>query len=265
MNGETRALVEAGAGLIAAAQSGLQRRTWGDDENGTCCILSALVPGAASLEECERSGWPRWFAAVCMALYDSDSGATDELAAATAWAERVEQAISVPLSYERAEVLFHQALLAAVHAGGPAEDWEPERRIAFSRLREAVATAEVAGAVTAAAAALGVAAAEWQEGWGRARAAQREQLIEALEAAAAAAASAEHSGPLVAEGAELRLYGPPGPELNELQRALTVAGARVDTICDEELRVEGSFFTIRGYANITLFFQPPAGNGPAAG
>ena len=258
MNTELRTLVRPGANLITAAGPDLRRRAWGD------CMLGVLVPGAQSIEDCERAGWPRWFASTCMALYDSDTGATDELAAAAAWAARVEQVITVALDYERVGALFHQALLAAVHEIDPAADWEPERRTAFDKLRSSVATAEIPGALTSAAAAIAVAARQWLEGWGEARTAQREQLIEALMAVAEAA---DEDGRLDDPDA-LRLSGPTGPELRDLQERLEAAGASVVVVHDSgETHVQGRLFTVRGAANIRMFFglsateEPPRDSG----
>jgi len=183
MTNKVRLLVPPGAGIIAAARPALRRRTWGD-EAGVACMLSAFVPGARSIEDCVRAGWPRWFASTCMALYDSDTGADDELAAATAWAERIEYAIAAPVDYRRARSLFRRSVLAAVDAIEPGREWTPDQRQAFDALRRTSAGAEIAGAITAAAAACGTAATQWLSGWKAARAAQREYLVEALEAAA---------------------------------------------------------------------------------
>ena len=47
------------AQLIEKAIPKLMQGDWGDGEE-TVCMMSALVSGAKSDDECVSAGWPRW-------------------------------------------------------------------------------------------------------------------------------------------------------------------------------------------------------------
>ena len=84
----TNPLCSRAPALVAAARSGLRRGEW------RTCLMSALVPGAASVDACVHAGWPRWLVESIVFLYDARVGAEDEQKAADEWGLRVAHAVS---------------------------------------------------------------------------------------------------------------------------------------------------------------------------
>ena len=186
----------------------LKRGSWGGTE--AVCMMSALVPGARSTEDCETAGWPAWLAELCVSLYDADVGADDEQIAADRWAYQVAEAIALPLDYKRARHLFFIAVLQRVEhldtadvvrpvialherAMTPDEpddsEWDAARDDARDDARDAARAAAWAAARDAARAAAWAAAwaaartAAWAAARDDAWAAARNDLINALQGA----------------------------------------------------------------------------------
>ena len=55
---------------LAQARHMMRPGAW-NDQAGTVCVMSALVPGATSSFDCRRAGYPRWLTAAITALYDA--------------------------------------------------------------------------------------------------------------------------------------------------------------------------------------------------
>ena len=52
-----------------AARGAIQKGEWGDGHE-RACLMSAVVTGAQSVEECAMRGWPLWLAELCVWLFD---------------------------------------------------------------------------------------------------------------------------------------------------------------------------------------------------
>lgn len=84
----------------------LQAGSWGDEATHAVCMMSGLVPGAHSVDDCVTAGWPRWLAALNVTLFDANVGAFDEDAARRWFAYDVAKACTVPVDYDKARDLF---------------------------------------------------------------------------------------------------------------------------------------------------------------
>ena len=93
----------------------MRQGNWGDGVERVC-LMSALVPGARNAQECVTAGWPEWLVLECVALYDDDTGADDEQAAADEWAYRMAEVVSKPVDYRKALDRYHIGMLRAVRA-----------------------------------------------------------------------------------------------------------------------------------------------------
>ena len=159
-------LCEDGPGRLAACRPILKRGGWGDGVEAVC-LMSALVPGATSVDECVTAGWPEWLPELVVDLYDADVGAEDEQAAADLWAFRIAEAIRKPVDYDRARDRFLVATLETVLEHDRAGVVQPVIDLLHRRL-----AGQDAGAAAWAAA--------WEAAWEAAREAAWERLVEAL-------------------------------------------------------------------------------------
>ena len=89
------------------------RGKWGDGKD-VVCLMSALVPGARSVNDCVTDGWPEWLAELVVGFYDAPTGADDEQGAADAWAYELAAVIAQPVDYEQARHRFMVAILEPV-------------------------------------------------------------------------------------------------------------------------------------------------------
>ncbi len=172
----------------------LKRGDWGDGVEAVC-LMSALVPGATSMEDCVTAGWPEWLPGLVVTLYDETVGAEDEQAAADIWAFRIAEAIRGPVDYERARDRFLVATLETVLEHDRAGVVQPvidllHRRLARQDAGAAAweAAREAAREAAWAAAWATAGAAAWAAAWEAAGAAARAAAGEAAGAAAKAAA-----------------------------------------------------------------------------
>lgn len=89
----------------AIASGALKSGSWG---NGTdaVCMMSAMVSGATSAEDCTTAGWPEWLAKLNVNLFDATVDAADEDAARAEFALSVAEAVQAPVDYDKARDLF---------------------------------------------------------------------------------------------------------------------------------------------------------------
>lgn len=100
--------VENASQIIEAARSILKRGSW------DMCMMSAMVRGATSDDDCVKAGWPEWLSTVNHVLFDADVGADDEDAAAYQFALAVAKALETPRDTDKARDLF---LIAQLDTG----------------------------------------------------------------------------------------------------------------------------------------------------
>jgi hypothetical protein len=86
------------AGILKSGQ-------WGDGTHAVC-MMSALVPGAATIDDCVTAGWPKWLSDLNVHLFDVDVGADDEDYARYQFSLAVATAVSVPRDYDKARDIF---------------------------------------------------------------------------------------------------------------------------------------------------------------
>ena len=137
----TQVLVTDAAQRIERHQENLIRGVWSEEATERVCALSALVDGAQTVNDCIAAGWPGWLAPLVVSSFDSDIGADDELAAATAWWRELVQAVSAPVDYYQAYHRYIATLLTSVveldsagvvqplidlHERSLAQDWPTE-------------------------------------------------------------------------------------------------------------------------------------------
>ena len=108
-------LAPIGAAAIDHEDSRIRRESWGDGENSVS-MLSALVPGAKSIADCQRAGWPLWLADSCYWLFATDTGETgrSEYEQAIQFARQTAQALSQPIDMQTAQRRFSVALLEEI-------------------------------------------------------------------------------------------------------------------------------------------------------
>lgn len=119
------------AAKIEAAKGKLKSGSWGGI--GTVCMMSAMVSGAQSTDDCVTAGWPEWLAELNVYLFDEDVGVDDEDAARYQFALDVAHAVQEPRDYDKARDLFliarldtgeHSALKSLAKLDG---DWTRQR------------------------------------------------------------------------------------------------------------------------------------------
>jgi hypothetical protein len=167
------------AAKIEAAKGKLRPRSWGGTD--AVCMMSAMVSGAQSTDDCVTAGWPKWLAELNVRLFDADVDVEDEDAARYQFALGVAHAVQEPRDYDKARDLFliarlrtgeHSALKSLAKLDG---DWTQQReaiervvallhrRIAgenvVAEMKNAAAAARVAADAAADAAAYAAAAA----------------------------------------------------------------------------------------------------------
>lgn len=91
--------------LIDKARPILKRGSWRGGIEAVC-MMSAMVKGAQSTEDCVTAGWPKWLVDLNVYLFDEDVGADDEDLAAWEFARAVAEAVSVPVDTDKACDLF---------------------------------------------------------------------------------------------------------------------------------------------------------------
>lgn len=108
-------LAPRGAAAIDHEDGRISREPWGDGKNSVS-MLSALVPGAKSIADCQRAGWPLWLADSCYWLFMTDTGepGEDEREQAIRFARQTAQALSRPIHMETAQRRFNIALLEEI-------------------------------------------------------------------------------------------------------------------------------------------------------
>ena len=108
-------LAPEGAAAIDHEDGRIRRGTWGDGENSVS-MLSALVPGARSIADCQRAGWPLWLADSCYWLFSTDTGepGENEHEQAIRFARQTAQALSRPIDMQTAQRRFNIALLEQI-------------------------------------------------------------------------------------------------------------------------------------------------------
>ena len=99
--------------IVEERKNQFMRGRWGDGLSAVC-LMSALVPGARSHEDCVSAGWPEWLVMACTSLFDGDVNAPDELGEAVKWAGEVARAVSVPVNYGHAAALYASSVLEFV-------------------------------------------------------------------------------------------------------------------------------------------------------
>ena len=136
---------------IEANRHRLRARSWGGTE--AVCMMSALVSGAQSTDDCVTAGWPEWLAETNVYLFDADVGAEDEDAARYQFALDVATAVQSPRDYDKARDMFliarldtgdHSALKSLASVEG---DWTAQRdaiQSVVSLLRRRIAGEDVA-------------------------------------------------------------------------------------------------------------------------
>ena len=87
----------------------LKSGSWGGSE--AVCMMSALVSGAKSADDCVTAGWPKWLARLNVSLFDANVGADDEDAARRQFAMDVALAVQTPRDMDKARDLFLIATL----------------------------------------------------------------------------------------------------------------------------------------------------------
>lgn len=108
-------LAPRGAAAISHEDNHIRRETWGDGENSVS-MLSALVPGAKSIADCEEAGWPLWLADSCYWLFKTNTGepGKSEREQAIEFARETAQALSQPVDMQTAQRRFNIALLEEI-------------------------------------------------------------------------------------------------------------------------------------------------------
>lgn len=92
--------------IRAAIDAGkLKSGSWGDG-NSAVCMMSALVSGAQSADNCATAGWPMWLAELNVSLFDADVGAEDESAERARFALRIAELAQTPRDYDKARDMF---------------------------------------------------------------------------------------------------------------------------------------------------------------
>ena len=89
---------------ITANRDRLKAGSWGGTEK--VCMMSALVSGATSVEDCVTRNWPEWLAKLNVRLFDVSVGADDEKSARFEFALAVAKAVQRPVDYDKAHDLF---------------------------------------------------------------------------------------------------------------------------------------------------------------
>lgn len=87
----------------------LKSGSWGGSE--AVCMMSALVSGAKSIDDCVTAGWPEWLVDLNVALFDADVGADNEDVARRRFAMDVALAVQTPRDMDKARDLFLIATL----------------------------------------------------------------------------------------------------------------------------------------------------------
>lgn len=110
----TTAFPDAPDRIRAAIDAGiLKGGDWGDGTEAVC-MMSALVAGADSTEDCVTAGFPRWIAELNVHLFDVRVGADDEDKARQHFALSVAEAIATPRDLDAAHDRF---LIARLDTG----------------------------------------------------------------------------------------------------------------------------------------------------
>ena len=204
--------VENASQIIESARPILKRGDWG---NGTdaVCMMSAMVRGARSDEDCVTAGWPEWLSTVNHVLFDANVGANDEDAAAYQFALGVAKALETPRDTDKARDMFLIARLDTgdisalktlrsldgdfaqqisavetvvsllrrrINGEDVADEMAPARAAAYAAYAAARAAADAADAAARAAADAAARAAARAAAYAAARAAARADLIAAL-------------------------------------------------------------------------------------
>ena len=214
-------LLENGTELLESAK--LKRRSWGGVD--TVCMMSALVPGAQSTDDCETAGWPLWLADLCVGLYDADVGADDEQQAADQWAYRVAEAIAHPVDYDRARHLFFIAVLKRIEHLDTAHVVRPVIELHQRALTTGMPAASEWDSARAAAW-----DADWVAAGGAAGAAGDAEGAEGAEGAAWAAGAAARGAAWAAEGAAWTVARDAASAVARSANAAAWAAAREDLI-----------------------------------
>ena len=117
--------------IRAAIDAGiLKSGSWGDGTQRVC-MMSALVSGAGSTDDCATAGWPEWLASLNVLLFDAEVGAQDEGAERAKFALSVSEAVQKPIDYDKARGLFlvkrlttgEHSALASLEAVKVDSDW----------------------------------------------------------------------------------------------------------------------------------------------
>ena len=112
----TQVLMTDGLERIDAARDRLTRQSWGDGVSDVC-MMNALLPGTRSVADCVTAGWPSWMAELCVALFDAEVGAENEIGAAYLWARHITMAVAHPVDYDVALAHFVAGLLMRANGG----------------------------------------------------------------------------------------------------------------------------------------------------
>ena len=163
------------------AHANLKSGSWGGTD--AVCMMSALVSGAKSTDDCVTAGWPKWLADLNVSLFDADTGADDEDAARRQFAMDVALAVQTPRDMDKARDLFLIATLERSKAHDTAGVTQPvidllHRRIAGEDVRDEMEVARAAAYAAADAAY----AAYRATAYAAYRAAARANLVNALNA-----------------------------------------------------------------------------------
>ena len=97
----TMVLAPDGVALLDQWRGKMKQGGWGDGKEAVC-MMSALVPGAQSIDECVTAGWPEWMVNTCIVLYDALADTDNQLQTAVEWAYSVAEAVSKPVDYDKA-------------------------------------------------------------------------------------------------------------------------------------------------------------------
>ena len=92
--------------IRAAINSGILKAGYWGDGTEAVCMMSAIVRGAQSNDDCVTAGWPEWLVRLNVALFDADVGAEDEDKARAKFALDVAVAVSKPFDADKARDLF---------------------------------------------------------------------------------------------------------------------------------------------------------------
>lgn len=189
------------------AHANLRSGSWGGTD--AVCMMSALVSGANSTDDCVTAGWPRWLADLNVSLFDADTGADDKDAARRQFAMDVALAVQTPRDTDKARDLFLIALLERskfhdtagvtqpvidlLHRRIAGEDMRVEMKAAAADAYAAADAARVARAAYAAYAAYAAADAADTNAAAATDAARRAHAAAAVACPAAAAAAAVYA------------------------------------------------------------------------